>query len=67
MGVRKPFICRHCKAELAFTDGIDLYFGVQKVPGEPLRVSFLCPTCKRNNEWHSDRKRKIIEKPHHIV
>jgi len=51
----QSFKCRSCKHEVATTDGIDLYFGCQKVVGSPLRVTLLCPHCRRPLEWHSTR------------
>lgn len=49
----KPFRCKNpaCAKIVARTDGVDIYFGSQKVPGNPLRVQFLCDECKRPLEW----------------
>jgi len=46
-----PWICRRCETVQAHTDGVDLYFGIRKVPANPLRVDWVCTNCKALVRW----------------
>ena len=47
----KPFKCPRCGSEQARTNGVDIYFGVRKVPLSPLSLSWLCKMCHAVVKW----------------
>jgi hypothetical protein len=55
----KAFKCRRCGDAAARTDGVDLWFGVDKVPGDPLNVGWLCVKCRYPLKWTSERVRDL--------
>ena len=55
-----PFICRRCKNEVARTDDVDIWFGIQKSPGNPLHLLFTCIFCKAEIRWKSNRGGNLL-------
>lgn len=54
------FRCPRCKDPQARTDGVDVYFGVRKVPGNPIRLEWLCTKCKAQCKWRNTTGRKSL-------
>jgi RNase P subunit RPR2 len=54
----KPFTCRHCRQELAKTDGVRLVMPNGTRIGQPVMLE--CPACNRRTLWRPLEVRESV-------